>query len=74
MQIGAFLDAKNALRLQGELQQRYVTAARVLQFQGPTGYWVRIDPAGGSRAQASQMANAIHAVEPGALAYLVRLD
>ena len=57
-----------------EAQRRYVTAARVLQFQGPTGYWVRIDPAGGSRAQATQIADAIHAGEPAALPYLVRLD
>ncbi len=74
VQIGAFLDAGNALHLQTELQRRYVSAARVIEFQGPTGYWVRIDPSGWSRAQATQIANAIHAAEPGALPYLVRLD
>ncbi len=74
VQIGAFLDRNNALRLQADLQHRYGTTARVLQFQGPTGYWARIDPTSGSRAEATQIASAIRATEPGALPYLVRLD
>ncbi len=74
VQVGAFLDRDNASRMQADLQHRYLTTARVLQFQGPTGYWVRINPVGASRAQATQIASAIHTAEPAALAYLVRLD
>ncbi len=74
VQVGAFLDRNNASRLQAALQRRYAATAGVLQFQGPTGYWVRVNPVGASRAQATEIASAIHTAEPGALPYLVRLD
>lgn len=74
VQIGAFLDKNNAWRLQSDLQRRYATSAKVIEFQGPTGHWVRINPISASRTQALQIASAIHAAEPDAQAYLVRLD
>lgn len=73
VQVGAFLQRDNAYHLQVELQRRYTTA-KVIQFQGPTGYWVRVNPVGGDRVRAGQIAKAIHAAEPDALPYLVRLD
>ena len=74
VQIGAFLNQGNALQLQSELQRRYATTAKVIEFQGPTGSWVRINPVGAGRSQATQIAQTIHASEQDALAYLVRLD
>lgn len=74
VQVGAFLDSRNAARLQADLQRRYADTARVIQFQGPTGYWVRVNPVGADRVQARQIAQAIRTAEPDALPYLVRLD
>jgi rare lipoprotein A len=74
VQIGAFLDRNNAWRLQSDLQRRYSTSAKIIEFQGPTGHWVRINPITASRTRALQIASAIHASEPDAQAYLVRLD
>ena len=74
VQIGAFLDRENAYHLQVELQRRYTTTAKVIQFQGPTGYWVRINPIGLARERALQVAANIRTAEPGALPYVVRLD
>ncbi len=74
VQIGAFLNRENAYHLQVELQRRYAATAKVIQFQGPTGYWVRINPAGLERARALQVAGSIRTAEPDALPYVVRLD
>lgn len=74
VQIGAFLERENAYHLQVELQRRYTTTAKIIQFQGPTGYWVRINPVGLARERALQVAASIRTAEPGALPYVVRLD
>ena len=74
VQVGAFLDKNNAFQLQSDLQHRYSATAKVIEFQGPTGHWVRINPLSASRAQALQIASAIRTAEPDAQAYLVRLD
>ncbi len=74
VQIGAFLQSENAYHLQVELQRRYPLPTKVIQFQGPTGWWVRITPTGSDRSRAEQLARTIRTVEPDALPYLVRLD
>lgn len=74
VQVGAFLSRENSYHLQVELQRRYTTTAKVIQFQGPTGWWVRITPVGADRTRAGQMARTIRTAEPDALPYLVRLD
>ena len=74
VQVGAFLDREDAYHLQVELQRRYGTTAKVIQFQGPTGSWVRINPVGLARTRAMQIADSIHTTEPDALPYLIRLD
>jgi rare lipoprotein A len=74
IQIGAFLEKNNALRLQSELQRQYSTTARVIEFQGPTGHWVRINPLVPDRRRAQQIAATIRTAEPDAIPYLVRLD
>ncbi len=74
VQVGAFLNKSNAMRLQSDLQRRYATSAKVIEFHGPTGDWVRINPLAADRAQATQIAQGIRLAEPDAQAYLVRLD
>ncbi len=71
VQIGAFLHPGPALHLQSELQRQYRTA-NVIEFQGPTGYWVRIRPANDDRALAVAIAQTLQPAE--GQAWLVRLD
>jgi len=73
VQIGAFLDEADAIKLKNNLLRRYSTA-KVIEFAGPTGHWVRINPLKDDRATASQIANSIRVPVPGALPYLVRLN
>lgn len=74
VQVGAFTDEGHASRLKADLLRRYSSTARVIEFPGPTGHWVRINPASAGRAQASAIAGSIRPEEPEAQAYLVRLD
>ncbi len=71
VQIGAFSRAKAALRLQSELERKYRTA-NVIEFHGPTGYWVRIRPQNGNRQMAVAIAHRLRPSEGDA--WLVRLD
>lgn len=73
VQIGAFLDAADALQLKNDLMRRY-QSAKVIEFAGPTGHWVRIDPKYDDKATASQVADSIHIPDPTAQPYLVRLN
>ena len=71
VQIGAFHDEGKALSLQKTLQRRYATA-KVIEFTGPTGHWVRIRPVGDDKAQAQEIENTVQPAEGAA--YLTRLD
>ena len=71
VQIGAFSDLDEAARLKDELARRY-QSARVLQFAGPTGEWIRVRVADDDRSRAEQVARAT-ATSEGAV-FLVRLD
>lgn len=71
VQIGAFLTAEDAVQLKNDLLKRYATA-KVIEFAGPTGYWVRINPQQPDRAHADQIVASIHV--PDAEAYLVRTN
>jgi rare lipoprotein A len=71
VQIGAFLNQESAQRLQSDLQREYRTA-NVIEFQGPTGYWVRIRPANDDRTLAVSIARSLQPAE--GQAWLVRLD
>ncbi|WP_263410893.1 septal ring lytic transglycosylase RlpA family protein [Terriglobus tenax] len=73
VQVGAFSDAKNSLKLKDQMQRRYHTA-KVIEFPGPTGHWVRINPSVMDKAHATEVAESIRPAESGAQAYLVRLD
>jgi|SRR6185312_6586253 len=71
VQIGAFTDSDAAEQLKSKLMRKYQTA-KVIQFSGPTGDWVRIRPPQDDRQKAFQMARDVHASEGGV--FLVRLD
>lgn len=71
VQIGAFDDPDEAVQLKNDLKRRYQTA-RVIEFTGPTGHWVRINPADPDRSTAARIADSIHI--PDAQPYLVRTD
>jgi rare lipoprotein A len=73
VQIGAFLDEADAIQLKNDLARRY-SSAKVIEFAGPTGHWVRINPQNADKATASQIAGRIHVPIPGAQPYLVRLN
>lgn len=73
VQTGAFKSEEDALALKTGLLRRYSTA-KVIEFSGPTGYWVRIDPSQHSKAQAEEIADWIGTPDPEALPYLVRID
>ena len=71
VQIGAFKDGHHALELRDHLARAYRTA-NVIEFPGPTGYWVRIRPLSDDRNRAVEIARNLHPSEGEA--YLVRLD
>jgi rare lipoprotein A len=71
VQIGAFSHAGAALHLQAKLEHEY-RSANVIEFQGPTGYWVRIRPEHDDRAIAMEIANTLRPADGEA--WLVRLD
>ena len=73
MQTGPFTKEHDARDLKTALIDRY-KGARVAEFQGPTGFWVRIDPAGHARTEALAMQDWIGNPDPQALPYLVRID
>ncbi len=72
VQIGAFEKEKDAIKLKTELMRRYSTA-KVIEFPGPTGHWVRINPARPDKAHADEVADRIH-VSGGAEPFLIRTD
>ena len=73
VQAGPFKQEQDALDLKAALSERYV-GARVAEFAGATGFWVRIDPSQRERKQADEIAYWIGAPDTQALPYVVRLD
>jgi rare lipoprotein A len=71
VQIGAFTERDNAAKLKEKLQRRYRTA-RVLQFTGPTGDWVRVRVQDDEKERAFELAKKTDTPE-GAV-FVVRLD
>lgn len=71
VQIGAFEHERKAEKLRDQLERRYETA-NVIDFEGPTGYWVRIRPLGDDRSRAEEIVRRLQPEEGDA--YLVRLD
>jgi rare lipoprotein A len=71
VQIGAFIGQDDAVQLKNDLARRYRTA-KVIEFSGPTGYWVRINPAVPNQSAAAEIAASIHV--PDAESYVVRTN
>jgi rare lipoprotein A len=72
VQIGTFLTLDDANQTKNDLLRRYAATAKVIEFAGPTGYWVRINPLQADRTTATSIAASIHI--PDADPYLVRLN
>jgi len=73
VQVGAFANEKDALKLKDQLSRRYTTA-KVIEFTGPTGHWVRINPLTPNKANATEVAEGIRSPDPNALPYIVRTN
>ena len=73
VQTGPFTKEHDARDLKEALIDRY-KGARVAEFQGPTGFWVRIDPADHARADALEIQDWIGNPDAYAAPYLVRID
>ena len=71
VQIGALRSRGRAVALRNHLLRQYPDA-RVIEFAGNTGYWVRIRTAAEDRRTAEHIARNIHTQE--AFPYLVRVD
>lgn len=71
VQIGAFSNEKEAVKLEEHLERKYQTA-NVIEFTGPTGHWVRIRPLNDDKQRAVEIAKELKPEEGEA--YLVRLD
>jgi rare lipoprotein A len=73
VQIGAFSRQSDAVKLKEELMRRYSTA-KVIEFAGPTGHWVRVNPQQPDKRHATEVADGIHPKDPDAQPYLIRTD
>lgn len=73
VQTGPFTAERDALDLKNALIDRY-RGAKVAEFPGPTGFWVRIDPADHARTDALAIQDWIGNPDPKAAPYLVRTD
>ena len=62
VQIGAFAHESDAVKLKQDLLRRYATA-KVIEFPGPTGYWVRVNPKFPDKKNATEVADGIHPKE-----------
>jgi rare lipoprotein A len=71
VQIGAFPNEEDAIQLKNHLMRKYSTA-KVIEFAGPTGHWVRINPKEPDKAHATEVAEGIHV--PDAEPYVTRTD
>lgn len=71
VQVGAFQTQSAAIHLKEELISRY-PGSQVLQFKGPTGYWVRIRVAQDDKEKTHKVYEHTHVDEGGV--FMVRLD
>lgn len=73
VQMGAFQTQEEATDIQSALQARYKTA-RVIEFKGPTGYWVRVNSAIPDLSHANEVARWLDNPDYAAVPFVVRLD
>ncbi len=72
VQVGAFPTEADAIQEKLDLIQRY-PGAKVIEFPGPTGHWVRINPKVSDKQHAEEVADSIH-LPDAAQPYLTRTD
>ncbi len=73
VQTGPFTAVKDALDLKEALVERY-HGARVAEFTGQTGYWVRIDPVTRGKPEAAVIADWIGSPDAQTTSYVVRIN
>jgi rare lipoprotein A len=73
VQTGAFKSEQDAIDLKAALIERY-RGAKVTEFPGATGYWVRINPVQAGKEQAAAIADWIGKPDEQTVAYVVRVD
>lgn len=73
VQTGPFHAVGDALDLKAALLDRY-RGARVSEFTGQTGFWVRIDPVTRGRPEATQIAGWIGAPDKSINSFVVRIN
>ena len=73
VQTGPFKAVNDALDLKAALLAKY-SGARVSEFTGQTGYWVRIDPVSRGRPEATVIANWIGAPDNGTNSFVIRIN
>lgn len=73
VQTGVFKDRGDAIDLKAALQKRY-PGSQVIEFAGPDGFWVRIDPIHRDKQTAMAMERWIGSPDKFSQAYLVRTD
>jgi rare lipoprotein A len=71
VQIGAFHDERDAIKLKQDLLRRY-PGSNVIEFPGENSFWVRIRPQGDDRETAEYISSHLDPVE--GTAFLTRLD
>jgi peptidoglycan lytic transglycosylase len=71
IQIGAMQTESSALRLKQHLQRRY-TQSQVIEFKGPTGYWVRLRVPSDDKERTRAVYEETRVNEGGV--FMVRLD
>lgn len=72
VQVGAFPTEADAVQEKLDLLERY-PGAKVIEFPGPTGHWVRINPKVADKQHAEEIADSIH-LPDDAQPYLTRTD
>lgn len=73
VQTGPFKAVDDALNLKAALLEKY-RGARVSEFTGQTGFWVRIDPVTRGRPEATHIAGWIGAPDVGTNSFVVRIN
>src|SRR5260370_673516 len=73
VQLAACARDADAVKLKQDLMRRYTTA-KVIEFPGPTGYWVRVNPKFPDKKNATEVAAGIHPKDPAAHPSLIRTD
>ena len=73
VQTGPFAAVGDALDLKEALLQRY-RGARVAEFTGQTGFWVRIDPVTRGKPEATTIAGWIGTPDSQATSYVIRIN